>query len=292
MTRAAPKAPERFTPERELGRGASAAVWAARDSETGQLVALKLPLERDRETLARFRREALILSTIIHPNVPRFVEAAHDGSFIAMELAEGESLGTLLARERSLALQTAASLLVQVVSAVGFAHSHGILHRDVKPENVIVSSSGSVRVLDFGIAKLHRSSRLAESGTALTRTGAILGTPYTMAPEQAFGEPSIDHRADIWAIGVCLYQMLSGRRPVDGADRRQIYRVLMTGAIAPLSTVAPFVPLDVAKLVDRMLVVDREQRLPDLSEAHRVLAHHAGVGAPAFDLPSPVRDDA
>jgi serine/threonine-protein kinase len=192
---------------------------------------------------------------------------------IVMERLIGENLRDKLDRERSLGMEEAASVLLPVISAVGTAHAYGVIHRDLKPENVFLAlERGVIRslVLDFGVAKLTASEGITAASAAITDTGAVVGTPMYMAPEQIMGEP-IDHRVDIWALGAILYEVLSGGRPIDGEGFGQIFKNLMTSAITPLRVIAPELPPGLTELVDRMLARDRDDRPLDLRSVYEAL---------------------
>lgn len=276
----------RYRLDRMLGQGGMGSVWAATHAVTQRKVALKLLRGRPDEQpqlRKRFLREARAASLVDHPNVVRIhdVFELEDGTpIIVMDALKGETLGQRLARDGPLSIEEAANVLLPVVSAVGTAHELGVVHRDLKPDNVFLtdeSGPAQVKVLDFGIAKLQDD----ESAT-MTAHGAILGTPCYMAPEQGFGEPNVDHRADVWAVGTLLYESLSGGRPIEGENLGQVLKRLMEDGIAPLSSVAPDVPDDVASLVDRMLARDRDERLPDLRAAFEVLSRYSALTVPAF----------
>jgi hypothetical protein len=208
---------------------------------------------------------------------------------MVMELLVGETLAERLSRERVMSLAVLARIMVQVCSAVGSAHALGIVHRDLKPENIFLIEAAdgwAVKVLDFGIAKLTASEGAAARTGAITGTGAILGTPYYMAPEQLFGEGDVDHRADIWALGIILYEVLAGVRPTRGKNLGQTYKVIMTDAIVPLRQRAPNVPAPLIDLVDRMLSRDRAKRPADLSAVLRVLASYASGASTIVPGPS------
>lgn len=276
----------RYRLERMLGQGGMGTVWAATHTVTRRKVALKLMRGLGAEDPAlrkRFLREARAASLVDHPNVVRIhdVFELDDGTpMMVMELLEGETLRALLEREGVLGVEHAARLLLPVVSAVGVAHEHGVVHRDLKPENVILTPGGIPKVLDFGVAKLH-----GDEGATMTAAGTVLGTPCYMAPEQGFGEPDVDQRADVWAVGVMLYEALSGGRPIEGENLGQVLKRLMDDGIAPLTAVAPDVPSDVAELVARMLVRDRAERMLDLRDAAEVLAEHTDASVPEFGPP-------
>ncbi|MBK7397009.1 MAG: serine/threonine protein kinase [Myxococcales bacterium] len=194
---------ERYRLERVLGQGGMGVVWAARDLRSEERVALKFLKagEGGEAGIRRFVREARAAMALSHPNIVHvhtLTADRHGSPVMVMDLLEGESLATRLRRVRRLEVSTLAGILVQIVSAVGAAHAAGIVHRDLKPDNVfLVGEPPSVRVLDFGIAKLTAREGDAAASTALTNTGAMLGTPFYMAPEQVFGERDLDHRADV-----------------------------------------------------------------------------------------------
>jgi serine/threonine protein kinase len=283
---------QRFQLERLLGEGGMGAVWAATHVVTKKRVALKFlkpaaassPLH-----VKRFLREARAASAVRHPNVVEIHDIVEldDGSpVMVMDLLVGESLAERLARQRQLELSELVRLLLPVISAVGTAHAVGIVHRDIKPDNVFLERSldGTIvpRVLDFGIAKLSAQEGAAAETAALTNTGSVMGTPYYMAPEQVFGERDIDQRADVWAFGVMLYEALSGRRPIDGENFGQLFKFIATGEVLPLEQLAPHLPADVTNLVGRMLMKERARRPRDLREVFDVLSRYADVKVASF----------
>lgn len=285
----------RYTLERMIGEGGMGSVWAATHALTRKHVALKFlkgaAAERP-DVVRRFLREARAASAVHHPNVVQIhdVLQLEDGRpVMVMDLLVGESLGDRLNRQGSIPLPDLARVLVPVISAVGTAHALGIVHRDLKPDNIFLvrrpDGSEDPQVLDFGIAKLTADEGEAAKTAGLTQTGSMLGTPYYMSPEQAFGEKGVDQRADVWAMGVILYQCLTGRRPVSGENLGQLFKVLMSGDIVPIRQVAPHLPDDVCHLIDRMLVTDRHQRLPDLREVLAVLKRYTDAAAQTFDAP-------
>jgi serine/threonine-protein kinase len=180
----------------------------------------------------------------------------------------------------------------QAAGALAAAHRAGIVHRDLKPDNIFLARDENdaleVKVLDFGIAKLTASEGSAAETGAITGTGSMLGTPYYMAPEQGFGQKDIDHRADIWAIGIIVYECLHGERPVSGDNLGQILKVIVDDGIPPIQSVVSDLPPVVAALVGRMLSKKREERPSDLHEVVDVLKAHSNVevrpfGSPQFD---------
>jgi eukaryotic-like serine/threonine-protein kinase len=260
-------------------------VWEATHEVTRKSVAIKVlnaTYSQRPEVRARFLQEARAACRVRHPNVVQVHDVLDlpDGApAMVMDFLKGESLAAKLEREHSIPIGPLATILVPVVDAMAVAHGLGIIHRDLKPDNLFLESvhDGTivVKVLDFGIAKVARSEAERDN-PALTGTGAVLGTPYYMSPEQTFGEKDLDHRADIWSFGIILYECLTGRRPTEADNFGQILKTITTGAIPPLVQVAPHVPADISDLVARMLRCARAER-PELSEVLAVLRHHAGL---------------
>ncbi|MCU0692703.1 MAG: serine/threonine protein kinase [Polyangiaceae bacterium] len=262
------------------------AVFAAINLSTNRPVALKVlhaEFAAKREFVRRFMREAKAATAIRHPNVIEVFDVVNSDRgepVMVMELLDGESLDSLLARRGALPLGEVASIMTPVTAAVGVAHALGIIHRDLKPENIFLARGrgGHVvpKVLDFGIAKVLDPNRINELATksGATRTGSMLGTPHFMSFEQACGEKDIDHRTDVWSIGVILYVMLTGRRPYQGDNYGQILKALMTSTPPDIATLLPGLPNDVASMVSRCMVRARQDRPDDLREVHAVLSQH------------------
>ena len=269
---------DRFRLERELGKGGMGAVWAATHMVTHKLVALKFMHAKSAEMTARFVREAQTASAVRHPNVVDIhdVLPLPDGTpLMVMEMLSGEALADKLTREGRLSPSETAQIMGPVISAVSAAHAAGIVHRDLKPENIFLSQYAgrptiTPKVLDFGIAKLVAHNTGARNESSLTRTGSVLGTPYYMSPEQVFGEKDVDVRADIWALGVILYQCLCGERPFEGDNFGQLLKSITVGRYQSIESVAPWVPPQLVTAIGSMLR-DRQSRLTDLSEVEHVL---------------------
>jgi eukaryotic-like serine/threonine-protein kinase len=277
-----------------LGEGGMGTVWAATHLVMQRRHALKFvrgSVHGREELRRRFLREARAASAVDHPNVVRVhdVFELEDGTpVMVMDLLEGETLGHKLRREHTIGLEELAGLLVPVLSAVGTAHAMGVIHRDLKPDNIFLEARGdgppAIRVLDFGIAKLTGAGTITDSAN-ITDTGALLGTPVYMSPEQGFGERDIDHRTDIWALGVILYEALSGGRPVEGENLGQVLKRLLHDGITPLEVLVPDLPAEVTSLVNRMLCRERSERPADLREVSAVLSAFTTVTAPPFGAP-------
>jgi serine/threonine-protein kinase len=308
----------RYRLEYLLGEGGMGTVWAATHLITHKRVAVKLlrgEVASDPDTLRRFVREARAASAVRHPNVVEIhdILTLDDGSpAMIMDLLEGETLAQCLERSGPLQLPDLASIMAPVLSAVGSAHAVGIVHRDLKPDNIFLARLGDGRVepkvLDFGIAKLMPlGEKMDAASVGLTRTGAVLGTPFYMAPEQAFGEKDVDARVDVWALGVILYECSSGQRPIDGESLGQVFKMITVGPTLPLDRLVPDLPPDFVALVGRMMERDRELRIRDLREPFEFLRRWSGgsvqnfgaavsifppSGLPARSVPPQPRDSA
>jgi len=282
---------QRYRLEQQLGAGGMGEVWSAREEATGGLVALKFLLESDDDpgSRRRFMREARAASSVVHAHVVRIhdVLMVDDDPVIVMELLEGETLAAKLRRDKKLTIEETAAVLRPVVSAVGTAHAQGIIHRDLKPDNIFLARNAggglTVKVVDFGIAKLTAVDGDGEKTGGLTTTGTMLGTPYYMSPEQAFAEKDIDHRSDVWSLGIILYRCLSGTLPTRADNVGQILKIILSDRIPLLSQAAPGTPDDVVALVRSMLTLDREERPLDLRVVDEVLRRYSAVEVPAFD---------
>jgi hypothetical protein len=234
--------------EHEVARGGMGAVWRAIDQRTGQPVAIKVLIESDPSLLERFFREAEMLGTLEHPNIVRYI--AHGttdvGPYLAMEWLDAEPLTALLT---GLSIAESVAVCRDVANGLHAAHSVGVIHRDVKPSNILVprGSSGSVRLIDFGIA---RSSRRTSD---LTRTGLLVGTPGYAAPEQIRKSQDVDHRCDVFALGCVLYAAVTKRPAFLAADlRATLIRTLHADA-TPVRELAPDAPDALVWLIERMM---------------------------------------
>lgn len=272
----------------KLGQGGMGSVWRAEHVGLKSLVAVKLiePAIADSPAaLARFKREAQAAAALSTVNVVQIFDYGVDqgAPFIAMELLRGESLAERLGRLGSLTPSETAVILSQVARALTRAHEQGIVHRDLKPDNVFLVRDGDdefVKVLDFGIAK-----SLAEStkGSLKTQTGAMLGTPYYMSPEQASGKGRIDFTTDIWALGVVAFECLVGRRPFDGDNIGGLVLAICTEPVAAPSEVGS-VPAGFDAWFARACSRDKEQRFSTAAEAIAELQALCDVGAGAERL--------
>lgn len=260
-------------------------VWEASHVFTHTRFALKFLKGAKEEDRRRFQREVRAAAAVRHPNVVGvhdFVELPDGMLVMVMDLLEGETLGALLRREGRLSLAALVPIILPVVSALDAAHAAGIVHRDLKPENVFLAKKEGkeveIKVLDFGVAKLTAVEGLAARSAELTNTGSMLGTPYYMAPEQVVAEKDLDARADIWSLGIVLYECLAGVRPTEGENVGRVLKRILLGDFEPITKHCKDLPADVAALISKMLVGEREDRLRDLSEVRAVLERQVGGG--------------
>jgi serine/threonine-protein kinase len=269
----------RYRLDRLLGEGGMGQVWAATHVVTQRAVALKLlrwSLARDERYRRRFVREARAASRVSHPNVIEIhdiLENPGETPTLVMDLLEGESLRDRLRKQGTLSLEETARILRPALAAVATAHQRGVVHRDLKPENIFIArvpEGTRVVVLDFGIAKLTALEGVPAQTATLTTDGSMLGTPYYMSPEQVYGE-DVDHRTDVWSLGVILYECLTGRRPTEAESLGQILKIITHHEIVPIDELAPHLPHGVATLVMAMLDTDRNGRPASLEEVARVL---------------------
>ncbi|HWU90453.1 MAG TPA: serine/threonine-protein kinase, partial [Kofleriaceae bacterium] len=288
---------------RELGRGGMGAVFAARDTKLGRKVAIKfLTGDTDPEVTARFILEAKATARCSHENIIVIHDVGERGGhpFMVLEHLEGAPLTRLLQTSRKLPAAQAVELMVPVVRALTVAHAHNIVHRDLKPDNIFATDSGTIKVLDFGIAKLVqgsaedraalvRSAAASAAGSGhgeiqevtrreltrreLTRRGVLVGTLPYMSPEQwGAGGGIVDHQADLWAVGIILFEMVAGRHPL--APRRG-WELMITGALQePMPSVrgvCPGLPDELADVIDRCLEKRKDRRFGSARELHDAL---------------------
>jgi WD40 repeat protein len=269
----------------ELGRGGMGTVYKARDPILDRVVALKTMLPdflAEPGMRERFLREARSAARLQHPNIVTVYEfgEVEGAPFIAMEFLEGATLPVAIESNRFPDLASKLGVVTQLCAGLGFAHRHGVIHRDVKPSNIHVLPSGVVKIVDFGIAWI-------EGGTTTTRTGEVLGTPAYMAPEQ-FSEQPIDYRVDIWAVGVILYELLTGHRPFDAKTVGALIYQIVHAPAAPIDPRLCPLPPSVVVVVEKALSKDPQQRFQDLGSMARAL-HDLGsnLATAAHVAPSP-----
>ena len=251
--------------ERELGHGGMATVYLAKDPRHSRVVAIKV-LNRELAQAVggdRFIREISIAAQLQHPHILTLIDSGEADGFLyyVMPYVEGESLRSRLARDGALPASEATRLFREIVDALAHAHKHGMVHRDIKPDNVMLSDRHAL-VVDFGVAKAMGDSRQVHN---LTTTGTSLGTPAYMSPEQVAAESDVDQRADIYSAGVVAYEMFSGTPPFTG-NAQQVMSAHMVTPPRPLGVVQPSVPPAIARIVMKCLAKQRESRFQSAEE--------------------------
>jgi serine/threonine-protein kinase len=268
-----------------LGEGGMGAVYLAEHPGIGRKVAIKVlrsELDHDPQLLTRFLNEARAANAIRHPNIIEVLDSgttARGASYLVMELLEGESLSARIRRLTRLDERSAIEIAMQTAAGLGAAHAKGIIHRDLKPDNLFVipeesdASRERVKILDFGIAKLHMTA-----GDSLkTRTGTLMGTPVYMSPEQCLGTKEVDHRSDVYSLGIIVYEMLAGRTPFVSEGFGELLNMHLNEAPPPLRQLAPQISAEVEVAVTRMLAKKAEQRYQSMAEVRAALAKAAGL---------------
>ncbi len=242
----------------KLGEGGMGAVYKAEDEKLGRVVALKFLSGEGAEERERFLREARAAAALNHPNICTVYEVDEEHGFLAMELVEGPSLKQKIA-ERPLKLEDALGIAVQVCEGLQAAHEKGIVHRDIKPGNILLTPKGQVKITDFGLAAMADRTRITKSGT-------LLGTPAYMSPEQAKGESS-DRRTDIWSLGIVLYEMLAGSPPSAGDNEAAVAHSILYEEPEPITARRSRLPMRLERVIDKALAKEtsaRYQHVDDL----------------------------
>ncbi|MGE5182255.1 MAG: protein kinase domain-containing protein [Acidobacteriota bacterium] len=274
--------PDNYVVIEEVARGGMGRILRARDRRLGREVALKENFVKTGDPARRFEREAKITARLQHPSIVQLHEAGKwptGEPFFAMQLVSGKSLDKVIAQATTLDQRLA--LLpnaLAVADAIAYAHSQGVIHRDLKPRNVIVGSFGETVVIDWGLAK-DVSGKVPDvdavdeptgegSGNDETEAGTVMGTPSYMPPEQALGQP-VDERADVYALGAVLFHMLAGRPPVTGTSSDAVLAKVVAGEVPPLAEVQPGVPKDLLAIVGKAMAAEARDRYPSARE----LAH-------------------
>src|SRR5881628_4240472 len=246
-------------------------VFVAAETALDRKVVIKvLPPETAAQvSLERFKREILLAAKLQHPHIVPLLTAGESNGlpYFTMPFVDGESLRVRLARQGELPVNEAVRMLREIASALAYAHEHGIVHRDIKPDNVLLSG-GSAMVTDFGVAKALSASSNAERG-GLTSLGVALGTPAYMAPEQASADPTVDHRADVYAFGILAYELLTGQTPFGGRTPQGLLAAHVTEPPEPIQKRRASLPPALAALVMRCL----EKRPADRPQTAEEIVH-------------------
>jgi serine/threonine protein kinase len=252
----------------KLGEGAMGVVYRAQDAALGRVVALKMlsaELGGEEELHQRFQREAEAIGRLSHPHIVTVYDMgdAEGQLYMAMELLEGHDLRKLVEQGRGIPLPDRVRVLAQICDGLAYAHSRGVVHRDVKPANILVTNKGQVKVLDFGLARVAARS-------TITRRGVILGTPDYMSPEQAMGR-NVDHRSDIFSAGAVFYEFLGFSKPFRGKTLHSVLYQILSEEPEPLLTLNPRLPARLAAVVHGMLRKEPEKRYESMEAVRRAL---------------------
>lgn len=273
----------RYQIHEELGRGGMATVFGVHDLRHQRRVALKV-MKPELASLVgadRFLQEIRVTANLQHPHIlPLFDSGEADGVlFYVMPLVEGESLARRLRREGALDISDAKRVLREIVDALAAAHDEGVVHRDIKPGNILLTGRHAI-VADFGVAKAFSDASDTEQ---LTTLGVAIGTPRYMAPEQAEADPDTDHRADLFAVGVIGYEMLTGISPFEGESAQSTFAALLTKTPTPLSELRPDIPEELSRVIERCLEKDPDDRWQSATE---LLAELEAAETPAAVTPA------
>lgn len=264
----------RYELERKIGEGGMARVYLGRDLRLNRRVAIKIPhrhISGDADFLDRFRHEAQAAAILAHPHIVDVYDVGQDGDihYIVMEYVEGTDLKTLINREAPLAVSRAVEIAAQIAGGLSAAHRAGMVHRDIKPQNVIVTPEGTARITDFGIAK-------SQLSTATTETGVSLGTVDYISPEQAQGRPA-SPQSDIYSLGVVLYEMLTGRLPFRGETALAVAMKHVAEDAPPPRQLNPQIPIQLEALIMRAIDKDPARRPRSAQEFAELLTGYTGL---------------
>ncbi len=260
----------------QQGSGGMAVIYRAIDQELGRTVAVKIlrpSLTSDPEFLSRFRDEARNVANLNHPNIVTVYDVGNDGqtNFIVMEFIDGSDLKKLIRRDGALPVDVAVDLAIQICAGIGFAHRAGLVHADVKPQNVLLTSSRQVKVTDFGIAQAFSYTQPAQ------KEQIVWGSPHYFAPEQAEGEkPS--PASDVYSIGIVMFEMLSGHLPYTGASQQDLAMAHIKTPVPHLSEVAPHVPDGLSRIVHKVMSKKPEQRYRMADQLGQILVNYRDRG--------------
>lgn len=273
-----PPAIGRYRVERALGSGGMSKLYLATDPALGRELVIKVLGEPDSgELRERFLREARSIARLTHPNIVGIYDLGEfeNGLFIAMEYVKGPTLAEVIATRARLPLARKLEIVREVCDGLGYAHRAGIVHRDVKPANVVLGEDGAIKILDFGIARLNDEG-------ARTQAGTVLGTPNYMAPEQVRGE-SVGPQTDVYGTGVLLYELLALRQPFQADGLPAVMFKIVNGELEPLDRVVPALPADVVGIVNQATARERDRRYQDIADMGRDLERVRRTLAPDFE---------
>ena len=261
----------------EIGQGGMAVVYRAQDERLSRPVAIKQmrsQLATDPTFLARFRREAQAVANLSHPNLAAVYDSGEVGGvpYIVMEYVDGDNLKTRIAAEAPLSTEQAISLKIQICEGVGAAHRAGLVHRDLKPQNILLTRTGQVKVADFGIAR-----SLSKAVTSTTQTGQVWGTAQYIAPEQASGQ-SVLPATDVYSLGIILYEMLTGRLPFEGDNPVALAMQHVQAEPRPMRQFNPAIPVGLEAIVAKAMAKRPDARYPDADAFGSALKAYQRLG--------------
>ncbi len=265
MPLTAPEVIDRYQVLKAIGEGGMGALYLARDPAIDRLVAIKLLRENNAELRQRFACEARSAGRLHHPNIVTIFDVGEhdDQPFIAMEYIQGETLGELGKRQAVVAVERKLEWMDKLCAGLHYAHRAGIVHRDIKPANIMIDDEGTLKILDFGIARFGASE--------MTQAGMVIGTLNYMAPEQMMGK-TVDARADQFSVGAVFYELLTYRRAFPGDLNTGIVHKILTGSPESLDTLVPGLDRGVVAIVNRCLEKDPDKRFPDLAAMRKEVA--------------------
>ncbi len=271
---------EQWRIESRVGQGAMGSVFRGRDLTTNGVVAVKILAPehcRKPRVLARFEREAETMTTLRHPNIVQLYGHGRRGAlpFIVMEFLEGLTLGDVMTKNGALGVHETVAVVKQVAAGLSFLHHHGLVHRDVKPHNIVIGVGGRVTILDLGVVR-------DQANPGLTRPGAMVGTPYYMSPEQIYGVDDIDKRTDVYALAAMTFEMLTGRPPFLGNNNFEVLYGHKTQAPPDAAALVKSLPRGVSQAIARGMAKQREERPASATEF--VADLEASAGSRKVDL--------
>src|SRR5687768_11218913 len=258
-----------------LGEGGMGLLYLAKDPVLDRTVAIKVLSVFNPEIKQRFAGEARSAARLAHPNIITIYDVGEDQGqpFIAMEYIDGETLGEVIRRRAPLRLIRRLELMLQLCAGLGHAHKMGIVHRDIKPANLMLTSDGTLKILDFGLARIVADA--ASSG--LTRAGAMLGTPHYMSPEQAMGQPA-DHRSDIFSVGLVMYELLTWQKAFSGESPHVVMHRIAHDSARPIRQLFPMIDPQLETIVNTALERDPEKRYQSLGAFAAARSEERRVG--------------
>lgn len=262
---------------RTLGEGGMGAVYEARQLSLDRSVALKVlaaNLAADKNFIRRFAREALSVAKLNHTNIIQIYDVgkAEGQYFFAMEFVQGKTLQEMLDESGTMDLLAAVGYIIQAARGLEYAHRKNIIHRDIKPDNIMINEEGIAKVADLGLAK-----KMQDEEISVTLSGVAMGTPYYMAPEQAHDAKKVDQRADIYSLGCTLYHLISGRIPYDGGSAYEIITKHISEPLTPVHILNENVPVDLSNVVAKMMAKKKEERYQSMKEVVEALENYLGV---------------